>query len=98
MTNSAGAVQNGLVLRLSVPTSGEMANLGQELASRLAEQLGVKASQVAHVATAITDLSKAVNSSAAVNVEFEFHKYDAQLTVLARCEERTAETRIPLSA
>ena len=37
MTNSAGAVQNGLVLRLSVPTSGEMSNLGPELATRLAD-------------------------------------------------------------
>jgi hypothetical protein len=98
MTNSAGAVQNGFVLRLSVPTSGEMSNLGPELATRLAEQLGVKPARSTHVAGAMADLAQQVNSSAALVVHFEFHKHDAQLKIVARCDERTAETRILLSA
>ncbi len=98
MTNSAGVVQNGLVLRVSVPTSGEMSALGSELACRLAEQLGVRASQVPQVATAIGDLSRTVEASTAGAVEFEFHKHEAQLEVRARCDGRTAETRIPLNA
>ena len=98
MTNSAGAVQNGLVLRLSVPTSGEMSHLGPELATRLAEQLGVKPAHAARVVEAITELSEKVNAPTATDVEFEFYKHHAQLKIVARCEERTAETRIPLSA
>ena len=98
MTNSAGAVQNGLVLRLSVPTSGEMSNLGPELAARLAEQLGVTSAHAAGVAATITELSEQVSSPAATDVEFEFYKQAAQLKIVARCDERTAETRIPLSA
>jgi hypothetical protein len=97
MTNSAGAVQNGLVLRLSVPTSGEMSNLGPELATRLAEQLGVRA-RATGVAAAITELCEKVTASTANDVEFEFHKRDAELKIVARCEQRTAETRIALSA
>jgi hypothetical protein len=98
MTNSAGAVQNGLVLRLSVPSSGEMSHLGPELATRLAEQLGVTPAHAARVAAAITALSEQVSSPAATDVEFEFYKHAAHLKIVARCEERTAETRIPLSA
>ena len=76
MTNSAGAVQNGLVLRLSVPASGELAALGPELATRLAEQLGVPAPQTTEVATAIGSLSSDVGSPGAGSVEFEFHVSD----------------------
>ena len=41
MTETAGAVQNGFVLRMSVPASGELGALGPELGAKLAEQLGV---------------------------------------------------------
>ena len=98
MTNSAGVVQNGLVLRLSVPASGELAALGPELATRLAEQLGVTAAQATRVASAISGLSNDVRSTEAATLEFEFHKLESQLTIRARCDGRTAETRIPLSA
>lgn len=98
MTNSAGAVQNGLVLRLSVPASGDLAALGPELATRLAEQLGVAAPHAAQVGSAISDLSNDVHANGTSQVEFEFHKLASQLTIRARCEGRTAETRIPLSA
>jgi len=98
MTNSAGAVQNGLVLRLSVPTSGEMTALGPELATRVAGQLGVEPSQSARVPAAVADLLTQVDSSGAGDVEFEFHKLESQLKIVARCEERSAETHIPLSA
>lgn len=98
MTNSAGAVQNGLVLRMSVPASGELAALGPELATRLAEQLGVTAAHAAKIASAIRGLSNDVRSPGAATMEFEFHKMEAQLTIRARCEERTAETRLPLNA
>lgn len=98
MTNSAGAVQNGLVLRLSVPASGELAALGPELGTRLAEQLGVTAPGAAGVASAMSGLSKDVHANGTTQVEFEFHKVASQLSIRARCEGRTAETRIPLTA
>ena len=98
MTNSAGAVQNGFVLRLSVPASGELSALGPELATRLAEQLGVTAAHVARVASTISDLSNDVHVNGATEVEFEFHKLASQLTIRARCQGRTAETLLPLSA
>jgi hypothetical protein len=98
MTNSTGVVQNGLVLRLSVPTSGELAALGPELAARVAGQLGTDPGHAARVSAAIAELSTQVKSSAASDVEFEFHKLESQLTIVARCDGRSAETRIPLSA
>jgi hypothetical protein len=98
MANSAGGVQNGLVLRLSVPASGELAALGPELATRLAEQLGVTAADATQVASAVAGLTSEVRSPGAATVEFEFYKMDVQLTVRAHCHGRTAETRLPLNA
>jgi hypothetical protein len=97
MTNSAGAVQNGLVLRLSIPASGEMAEIGPELATRLAEQLGVSAGDARKVGAAVTELANTVDPSGAADVEFEFHKLTAELKVVARHASQTAETRVPLS-
>jgi hypothetical protein len=96
MTNSAGAVQNGLVLRLSVPASGDLAGLGPELATRLAEQLGVAGASAGKVGPAISDLAKSVAPSGTTDVQFEFHKHDLQLKIVATHDGRRAETRIPL--
>lgn len=96
MTNSAGAVQNGLVLRLSVPASGDLAGLGQELATRLAEQLGVAGTKAGDVGAAISDLTKSVAPTGTNDVEFEFHKVDLQLKIVASHDGRRAETKIPL--
>jgi hypothetical protein len=96
MTNSAGAVQNGLVLRLSVPASGDLAGLGPELATRLAEQLGVPDAKAGEVGTAISDLTKSVAPSGTNDVQFEFHKIDLQLKIVASHDGRRAEARIPL--
>ena len=98
MTNSAGAVQNGLVLRLSVPGSGEMTGLGPELAIKLAEQMGVGAIDAAQVGAAITELTRTVEPSGAADIEFEFHKLGAELKITARHQGRVAESRVPLIA
>jgi riboflavin kinase/FMN adenylyltransferase len=97
MTNSAGVVQNGLVLRMSVPVSGEMASLGPELASRLAEQLGLPAGAAGSVGQAITDLSAEVGQSEA-DVEFEFLKREAMLEIVARSDGSTATRQVALHA
>src|SRR5690606_23288013 len=97
MTNSAGAVQNGLVLRMSVPVSGEMAAVGPELAARLAEQLGLTAAAAGAVSQAITDLSAEV-SQRENGVEFEFLKQDAKLEIVARAGQATATRQVALNA
>jgi hypothetical protein len=96
MTNSAGAVHNGLVLRLSVPASGDLASVGPELATRLAEQLGIADAKAGDVGAAISDLAKSVAPSGTNDVQFEFHKVDLQLKIVASHDGRKAETRIPL--
>jgi hypothetical protein len=97
MTNSAGVVQNGLVLRMSVPVSGEMASLGPELASRLAEQLGLPAGAAGDVGKAITDLSAEVGQPEA-DVEFEFLKREATLEIVARSDGSSATRQVALLA
>jgi hypothetical protein len=97
MTNSAGAVQKGLVLRMSVPAAGEMARVAPELAARLAEQLGLSPAAARDVGRAITELSAEVAATDA-DVEFEFHKLDAALDIVARSGGSTASRRVALSA
>lgn len=96
MTNSAGVVRDGLVLRLSVPASGEMSSLGPELATKLAGQLGVGAPAATTLGGAMTGLATTVDPSGVADVEFEFHKLGAELKIVARHEGRTADFRIPL--
>jgi hypothetical protein len=97
MTNSAGVVQNGLVLRMSVPVAGEMASLGPALGSRLAEQLGLPAKAAGDVGQAITDLAAEVGQSEA-DVEFEFLKREAMLEIVARSDGSTATRQVALHA
>ncbi len=97
MTNSAGAVQNGLVLRLSLPASGEMADLGPELGVKLAEQLGLRAAQASKIGVAITELSKTLDPTGAADIEFEFHKFATEMKITARQEGRSAESRVSLN-
>ena len=98
MTNSAGAVQNGLVLRMSVPVSGALAHLSAELAIRTGEQLGVSAPHAEKIAGAIADLATRVGVNGTDNIEFELHKLESSLKIVARHDGRSAETRIPLNA
>ena len=98
MTNSAGAVRNGLVLRLSIPASGDIAAVGLELAVKLAEQLGLGAPQAARVGDAVAALARQVDPSGAADLSFEFHKVNGELKIEARQGSRASETRVPLGA
>jgi hypothetical protein len=95
MTNSAGAVQKGLVLRMSVPAAGQMAAIGPELASKLGEQLGLSTEAAGAVGQAITDLSAKLADRNG-DMEFEFNKLDAHLEIVARGGDRRETTRVPL--
>ena len=98
MTNSAGAVQNGLVLRLSVPASGDIAVVGPELAVKLAEQLGLREPQAARVGAAVAELAREMGAGGGADLSFEFHKLNAELRIQARQGSRASETRVPLGA
>lgn len=98
MMKPEGVVQNGFVLRISLPASGEMAVVGPELGVKLAEQLGVPPAAAARVGATITELARTVCPSGSDDVAFEFHKSDTELTIAARHDGRVTETRIPLTA
>ena len=96
MTNSAGAVQKGLVLRMSVPAAGQMAEVGPQLGSKLGQQLGLSTDAAAAVAQAITDLAAGLAQRNG-DVEFEFNKLDGHLEIVARSGDRRDVARVPLS-
>lgn len=98
MSQSAGAVRNGLVLRFSLPATGELRAIASELAAKVAEQLGVKARGEGGLAAAIEDLAGRVQPTPDADLAFEFHKVDRELKIEARSADRASETRIPLPA
>lgn len=97
MSQPAGAVQNGLVMRLSVPASGAMSDVGPALATRLAEQLGVPSDAAARAGASVADLVAALPVPGD-DVELEFHKLPAELKIVARQAGRTSEARVPLGS
>ena len=98
MTETAGVVQNGFVLRMSVPASGELGLLGPELGTKLAEQLGLAPPRAAAVGEAMAELARGVDPSATRDISFDFHKDGAVLRIVARQGETTRTANIPLHA
>lgn len=97
MSNSAGAVRNGLVLRLSLPAAGDLRAIVADIASKMAEQLGVSP-PVGGLGEALDDLVRRVHPSADGDLAFEFHKDGRELRIEVRSGGRASESRIPLSA
>lgn len=98
MTNSTGAVHDGLVLRLSIPASGDIFVVGPEMAVKLAEQLGLDAGQAERAGRVVTELTQQVNPSGASDVAFEFHKAGDELKIQATHGSETSEARVSLGA
>jgi hypothetical protein len=98
MSQSAGAVRNGLVLRFFVPASGELRAVATDVAVKIAEQLGAKAQGRGAVAGTLDDLARRVDASGDDEVAFEFYKLDRELKIEARSNGRASEARIPLPA
>jgi hypothetical protein len=96
MTETAGAVQNGFVLRMSVPPSGELRALGPELGAKLAEQLGLAPASAPKVSAAITELAHGLDAEH--DIRFEFHKDGAVLRIEARQGETSRSATVPLTA
>ena len=98
MSQSADAVRNGLVLRFSLPATGELRAIANELAAKVADQLGVTAQGDGGLTTALEELAGRVQPSADADLNFEFHKLDRELRIEARSNGRASEARIPLPA
>ncbi len=98
MSSSADVVRNGLVLRCSLPASGELRAIATALAVKLAAQLGVEAQGEDGVADAIEELAKRVQPTPDGDVAFEFHKLDRQLKIEARCGARASSAVIAIPA
>ena len=96
MTETAGAVQNGFVLRMSVPASGELGALGLDLGAKLAEQLGLAAARAATVGEAMAGLAAGLDS--AHDIAFAFHKDGLVLRIEARQGETVRTATVPLKA
>ena len=96
MTETAGAGQNGFVLRMSVPATGELGALGMELGTKLAEQLGLAPTLAATVGDTMTELAEGLDSTR--DISFEFHKDDAELRIDAQQGETSRRATVPLKA
>lgn len=98
MTETAGAVENGFVLRMSVPASGELAGLAPVLGVKLAEQLGVPHARASLVGDALAELARLLVAAGGGEISYAFHKDGAALRIDARQGAATRTTTIPLGA
>ena len=96
MTQTAGAVQNGFVLRMSVPASGELGALGLELGTKLAEQLGLAPARAAKVGETMAGLADGLDSGD--DIAFEFHKDGLALRIEAQQGDTVRTATVPLKA
>ena len=89
-------MHDGLVLRLSIPASGDIFVVGPEMAVKLAEQLGLDGERASRVGQAVTELTRDVDASGGSEIAFEFRKAGAELTIQVRHGSQTSEARVPL--
>ena len=98
MSQSADTVRNGLVLRLTLPATGELRAIATALAVKMAEQLGIAPQGDGGLAPALDQLVRDVAPDTDGDVAFEFHKLDRELKIEARAAGRASEARLPLPA
>jgi hypothetical protein len=92
MTSDAPAPT--LVLRLSVPAGEDFSTIAPDLAVKVAEYLGDKASDARETA----DMTQALAAAVAPGghngtITFEFHQVNDELRIEARCAGRTSNAR-----
>jgi hypothetical protein len=97
MSKSADTVRNGLVLRASLPSVGELRAIATELAVKVAEQLGIAASGDGGLTSVVEELARRVQPGGE-DVVFEFFKQGSDLKIEARAAGRASEAHIPLPA
>jgi hypothetical protein len=88
-----------MLMRMSVPAEGGLRDLAGDVATKIAEYLGTRKSDIAPIAAAIHGLAGNVAPpGASTDIVFEFHAVDGELVVHARCADRSSETRHRLPA
>ena len=91
--NSTGG--HALDLTLSVPAEGELRNLADELARKVAEHLGTRAADAQALAAKVAGLASRLVADGATGeeIEFVFRQVDGDLVVEARCAGKTSQVR-----
>jgi hypothetical protein len=92
-----------MVLRLSVPATGEFPQVAADLAVKVAEHLGRPAADARATSDTIQGLvldvapdGGAGQSAGGSDITFEFHQVNGELRIEARCEGRSSAARHPL--
>jgi hypothetical protein len=92
----SSAVPEGLVLRLSVPASGDLRQVAADVAAKIAEYLGDRAPDVA--AALVSVASRVAPAGTDRDIAFEFRKEGGELLIEARSGAESSEVRCPLPA
>jgi hypothetical protein len=87
-----------LVLRLSVPAGDEFRAVAADMAVKIAEHLGGRATDAALTAETIQALAADVAPPADEDsdITFEFHRVHDELRIEAQCAGRSSNARHPL--
>ncbi|MBA3231677.1 MAG: hypothetical protein H0T05_02545 [Acidobacteria bacterium] len=99
MVNPTGTAQSDVLLRLSVPPTGELRPLASEVAKKVAESLGASGPDAESLAGS---LERAANGLPLGDdegqIEFVFRKVGGELLIEARAGGRASEVRHSLPA
>ena len=87
-----------MLMRMSVPAEGRLRELAREVGTKIAEFLGSHNRDLQSIGAAIEGLAgKVAPPGASSEITFEFRTAKGELVVHAQCDERSSETRHPLS-
>jgi hypothetical protein len=99
MSQPPGPTLDGVVLRLSVPSGGELRIIAADVAKRVVEYLQERAPDAAAVASALDNVAANVApASADTEITFDFRERNGELLIEAHCGSRSSEVRCPLPA
>jgi hypothetical protein len=88
-----------LLLRLSVPATGDLRGLATEMASRVAAFLGSSTPDADTAGRTLEGLAARVAPAGVEeDITFEFRQAGGELLIEARCQDRASEARWPLPA
>ena len=92
--------QGALVMRLWVPTEGELRGIAGELAKRIAEHLGTTGDGAQSLGTTVEKLAVQLGHGEHSGglISFDFRQVGSELIIEARCNGQASEVRHPLPA
>jgi hypothetical protein len=87
-------LRQSLLMRISVPSNGELREIASDVAAKIAEYLGMHSADPGAIAAAVDGLAGTVAPpGGSSDITFEFHAVKGELVVQARCDGRSSETR-----